>query len=506
MSSILNKLVSLLLLFLSIGYNTACQNDEGSHRFPGLEQEIESLMEEFHAAGLAVGVLENGSLTYSNPFGYRDVEKKLPVDINTLFGIGSVTKAFTAATLGIMEEKRLLSLSDRPQEYIKELRFNNQEMDAEIEISHLLSHSSGVGTMTSESSCILFLSKDRNAVIPRIEHWAPAARGGESFRYNNFMYTLAGIVGERVTSNTWEENVHDLLLQPLEMDHTRVGYRSAKRAKNFAYGYSVLGAQPHRVLPETIMTRSPGGDIYSSITDMAKWLNVWLKGGKLGKQQFLPEKYLGEATSGQQPMTSAGQEDSGSPSYGYGWMISDFHGRKRVEHSGAISGYSSNVVLFPDQQLGIVVLSNQSNSSLPNVVTRLLVDRLMDVERDSADRAAIRFGQIRPLEKADIKTEINTEDKPSHELKSFSGQYNHAGFGTIEVSCVKGTLLATFPFTTFRLVHETGNNFSSAFTEEIPQIMGPWLTFTFRVDSEGQVDAVIVNLGEEPVPFSRKKE
>ena len=360
--------------------------------------------------------------------------------------------------------------------------------------------------MTSESSCILFLSEDRNEVIPRIKHWAPAAQVGEAFMYSNFMYTLAGMVGERLSGKPWEENVSDLLLRPLEMDDTRVGYQSASIAKNFAQGYSVLQGQPQGVLPETIMTRSPGGDIYSSITDMTKWLSLWLNGGKLGKQQFLPGKYHKEATSGQQSMASAGLGEAASPSYGYGWMISDFHGLKRVEHSGAISGYSSNVVLFPEKQVGIVVLSNQSNSSLPNLVTRLLIDRLLEIDRDASDQPVTRYSQVQNIDPADTKTTLNQQERPTHDLEQFGGRYSHPGFGTIKISCENETLLASFPFTSFRLIHDAANRFSSAFTEEIPQIMGPWLTFSFQVDQRDTVKAVVVNLGEDPVSFSREKE
>ncbi len=187
-------------------------------------------------------------------------------------------------------------------------------------------------------------------------------------------------------------------------------------------------------------------------------------------------------------------------------MISDFYGYKRVEHSGAISGYSSNVVLFPEEKLGVVVLSNQSNSSLPNAVTRLLVDRLLKVVRDSADQARIRYDQVRPIAPVNTKTEINLQQKPSHVLRDFVGEYIHPGFGTILIRYENGTLLATFPFTTFRLIHEEGNDFSSAFTEEIPQIMGPWLSFTFQVNTEGRPDILLVNLGEAPVPFTRRKD
>lgn len=500
-----NKTFFQLLLALLISLPGACQENGTSAKWVGLEEEIHDLMKEFHAAGLAVGVLENGNLTYVQGFGHRNVEKSLPVDENTLFGIGSVTKAFTAGVLGVLEEKGKLKLEDSPLSYIPELRFNTEEMNNGIQIHHLLSHSSGVGQMTAESSCILFVSEERDELIPRIRYWAPAAGVGETFIYNNFMYTVAGLVGERITGDTWEENVENLIFQPLGMRGSRIGYEAASKVVNFAYGYSVLEESPQRVLPELLPTRSPGGDIHSSIADMAKWVGLWLNQGRLGTQQLLSAEYVLEATSPQQFMGSESSQELGGPSYGYGWMISDFHGFKRVEHSGAISGYSSHVVMFPDQQSGIIVLSNQSNSSLPNVVARLLVDRLLKVERDSADLARIRYGRIRPITPIETKIEINRAQKPTHQLVDFVGNYTHLGFGTIVVSYENGTLLAALPFTTFRLIHMEDNTFSSAFTEDIPQVMGPWLNFTFQVNSGKLVDTLLVNLGEEPVPFSRKE-
>ena len=504
MSPILDKSLIQFLVLLLISVQAACQHVDKQERFPDLDQEIEALLEEFHAAGLAVGVVEKGGLSFVKGYGYRNVEQAQAVDENTLFGLGSVSKAFTAGVLGILGDAGKLTMEDRPQQHIPDLRFFNKQMDADIKIKHLLSHSSGMEVMTSESSCILFLSEDRNAMIPRMKYLAPAAGVGEDFRYNNLMYTLAGIIGERITGKPWEENVRALLLQPLRMDDTRVGYVAASQSPNFAYGYSVLATNPQRVPPETIMTRAPAGDIYSSISDMSKWLTVWLNGGQQGKQQILSKQYLSKATGPQQYMTTEAVPSPGTPSYGYGWMISDFHGYKRVEHSGAISGYSANVVLFPNEGIGTVVLSNQSNSSLPNVVTRLLIDRLLKLDRAPDDQRTIRYSQIHPLEPADIKTELSAEDAPSYKLEALAAKYTHPGFGTIEVSYQQGTLLATLPFTTFRLVHESGNTFSSTFTEEVPQLMGPWVTFTFQGTTSAGADSVLVNLGEEPVPFNRE--
>ncbi len=277
----------LLFLWL-IHIPVACQENEHSEKWVGVEEEIHDLLEVYHAAGIAVGVVENGSLTYAKSLGYRNIEDSLTIDQNTLFGIGSATKAFTASVLGILEAKGELSLEDRPQKYIPELQFYNEEMDRAIQFHHLLSHSSGVGPMTAESSCILFHSENRDDVIPRIRYWAPADGVGEAFLYNNFMYTLAGIAGERMLGNSWAENVENLIFQPLEMKDSRIGYEAASSAQNLAYGYSVLEESPERVLPELLPTRAPSGDIYSSIADMAKWVRLWLNEGKSGNLQLLP--------------------------------------------------------------------------------------------------------------------------------------------------------------------------------------------------------------------------
>ncbi|MBX2875537.1 MAG: serine hydrolase [Saprospiraceae bacterium] len=495
-----------LLFLLLVSLPLACQENRAAVKWGGLEAETVDLLEAFHAAGLAVGIVENGSLTYVKGFGYRNVEKSLPVDQHTLFGIGSVTKAFTAGVLGVLREEGKLSLQDSPQTHISELRFNNEEMNNRIKIHHLLSHSSGVGQMTAESSCILFLSENRNDVIPRIRHWEPAAEVGAAFLYNNFMYTLAGVVGERITGNTWEENVRNLIFQPLGMQDSRIGYRAASTATNFAHGYSVLAEKPERVLPELVPTRSPGGDIYSSIADMSEWMGLWLNEGKSGNQQLLPARYVREATSPKQAMQTGEEDGPGSPSYGYGWMISDFHGHKRVEHAGAISGYSSNVVLFPEQQLGIIVLSNQSNSSLPNIVADLFIDKLLQIERQTAEEPIIRYSRIYPIDPVSSTTRINAGQAPTYDLTDLVGNYFHPGFGTLTISFTDGVLLAACPFTTFRLTHAEGNTFNSVFAEEIPQIMGPFLRFTFHASNRKKVDSVLVNVGEEQVAFSRERE
>lgn len=500
-----NRAVGLLLFCLGLGILGACQEKHNTERFQALESEVKGLIEDFHAAGLAIAVVEDDRISYVAGFGYRDVEKRLPVDSHTLFGIGSVTKSFTGGVLGILAGQGKLTMEDRPQQHIAELTFFNASMNEDIQIKHLLSHSSGLGQMSSESSCILFGSADRDALIAKFRHLPSAASVGEAFMYSNAMYTLLGIVGERITGDSWEENVENLLFEPLGMPDSRVGFFAASTAPGFSYGYSVLHDRPEQVLPEKIATRAPAGDIYSSVHDMAKWVNLWLQEGQFEGRQFLPIDYVKEAMSPQQAMGVSGAGEEPVPSYGYGWMSRDFYGLRRVEHSGAISGYTSNVVLFPAEELGIIVLSNQSNSSLPNLVARLFIDELLSIERDSGDQPVVRYSQINPLDTENVSTTINREAPPTFSLEACVGDYVHPGYGKVGIRLENETLLAIFPFTTFRLIHEEDNVFSSAFTEDIPQLMDPFLDFTFQTREENKGPTLLINVGEEPVTFSRIK-
>jgi len=135
----------------------------------GLDTEIENLIKEHHAAGIAVAVLKDGKTIYTKGFGYRDYDKKIPIDEHTVFGIGSCTKAFTASILGKLQDDGKLSFTDKPQKFLPNLEFFTQGMNDSIQIKNLLDHSTGLNSRPSESTAILFITPDKYKVIPRIK-------------------------------------------------------------------------------------------------------------------------------------------------------------------------------------------------------------------------------------------------------------------------------------------------------------------------------------------------
>lgn len=264
------------ILFILLVLVAACSQPQQAidPRFQGIDVEIESLISEYHAVGLAVAIVENGEIIYKEGFGYRDYENKLPVDEYTVFGLGSCTKAFTATILGILEDEGRIKMSDKPSKFLPRLKFYNAEMDENIQIGDLLSHSVGVSGRGFDTSSCLFLS-DKNSSVAKVKYFKPINELREQFNYNNTFYGFAGLIGESITDQPWSQNLSQYIFDPLEMKHSYASFQSASQQPNFSLGYAVNQRNtPVKVLPEEIPAKASAGEIYSSLMDMIKWVQA----------------------------------------------------------------------------------------------------------------------------------------------------------------------------------------------------------------------------------------
>jgi len=500
------KNISFFLLLLPLSVILNAQPITSNKEFKELDIKVEKLLADYHAAGVAIAVVKGDKTIYAKGFGYRDVEQKLPVDANTIFGIGSVSKSFTAALLGILEGEKKLSLSDKPKQYIPKLEFATPVMNDAIQIKNILTHSTGLPRMSSESSCVLFQSNNKADLVPRLKYLKPSANVGEQFMYCNYMYTIAGVLGEKVTGKSWRENLSTMLFTPLGMKRSYANVAAANQQPNFSLGYAVETGKPVVAIPEKIPTRGPAGSIFSSINDMAKWVTIWMQEGKYKDTQILPVDYVAAAISPQQ-IVGGGPAARNSHAahfmnYGYGWFNRDYQGYYKVEHSGGVSGYTSNVAFFPVEDIGVVVLTNQTGSNLAFSITDIIVEELLQIE-PTTDTLDIRFTNANIIAPDTIKTVMNTTQKPTNSLVDLVGKYTHPGYGTIAISLKEGTLFAEFPFTTFRLAHQQENVFHEHFTKEVPLAMWPFMELDFKADSSHQINSLLINFEEPLVEFKR---
>lgn len=504
-----------LFLLLTFSITTAFgQKKSSTDRFAGLDIELNKLLETWHAAGFAVAVIEKDKIVYSKGFGYRDYENKTPVTPNTNFAIGSSSKAFTSGLLGILKEEGKLTFEDSPIKHIPELRFKNAEMNELITIRDIMTHRTGLPR--HDISWYLFPSNSRDSLMQRIVYQEPFAKVRERWYYNNFMFLTQGVIAERITGKSWEENIDQHFFQPLEMKTSTTVIDGLKNGKEASFGYQVKNDSVIKKMDfYDIAAMGPAGSINSNVTEMSNWVMTWINGGKFKGKQILPESYIQEAMSSQMVM-SGGVPDKEFPdlhmsSYGYGWMMSSYKGHYRVEHGGNIDGFSANVSFFPSDSIGIVVLANQNGSVIPTLVRNIISDRVLKVTKTDWNKTyKERSDKAKAAEKEALATKTSSQKtgtKPSHLLVEYTGDYSNPGYGTLEIIFKNDSLFAKAGKNNMWLKHHHYDIFSPYPVVEgkVDTVGGFGLQFNFRTNDSGEISSFVSKFepAVDPLEFKR---
>jgi CubicO group peptidase (beta-lactamase class C family) len=506
-----------VLLFIPVS-GIAQQQDE---RLSGLDKELEYLMKTFRGTGMAIAIVENDKIIYSNGFGYRDVEKKLPVTPNTLFAIGSITKSFTSASMGILREQGQLDFKDRPSHHIPYLKFFNSEMNEQINISDMMSHRTGLPR--HDGAWYGFPTADRDYLTEKLRHLEPAASVREKFLYNNLMYQLLGIILERKIGNTWEEGYKKLLFEPLQMTHSVTNLDDLHKKKEPAIGYELDNKDGFRKMDHFDLKGSIGtaGHIYSNVVDMSNWLIAWMHDGWFNGKQVIPAKFAREAISAQ-ALVGAGLPTPNVPeqffsAYGYGWRLNSYKGKYHVHHGGHIDGFAASTGFFPSEKVGIVVLTNQDRSPISELVYHVVADRMLNSKTTNWENLykSVRQNQSARIEKIleEVKKNQRQNTKLHHPIQNYAGKYHHPGYSTFTIieknhelflkgaqrQGKEGWQLKHYHYDTFVAYHPQ--------SDEVIIMRVPPIPFyiNFLTNTKGEISSFLINieLELEPLEFKR---
>lgn len=459
----------------------------------GVDDEIQNILEDYKAVGLSVAIVKNDSILYSKGFGYRNYEKKLPVTENTLFGIGSNTKSFTSALIGILEKEGKLEIDKKPSEYIPHLEFSTDELNHLVTVQDLLTHRSGLGGL--DGSYILFPAESRLKLMNRLPHLKQNAAPKDSWVYSNFGYIILGTIAEQVANESWDDLIEEKLFKPLNMITSNTSIEEMKQQSDYSYPYGIYKDKIERLLFQVPVNDKPGAAINSSAKDMANWMKMWLNYGEYNGKQILPEDYVRNAMSTKaiingNPPTKPGQANF-LFGYGYGWNTGIYNGHFKVFHAGGVSGFGSIVTLFPAERLGIVVMSNQQNSALPYNIANMLSMRMLGLDYNKPYKYELERYDIAKPQKINS---INDKYKPTRNLDSYCGEYINKGYGTIKVVKENKNLYVVFPAFKFALEHQKYDSFESKLVNEIPQQMNPEFDFKFNQDFNGEIEELVMDI------------
>ena len=475
---------------------------QSSNQWGEMESKLKTLLKETKTPGFSVAIVKKDQIIYQKGFGFKDYENKIPVDKNTLFPIGSITKSFTSATLGRLREEMGLSFDDAPRKYIPELKFYNDEMNSGIIIKDLMSHRTGLPR--HDIGWFLYPDDNREHLLKKIVHHKPFMKVRQSWYYNNYMFMLQGIIVERIKGVSWEEYIQNNILSPLQMHNSSANFDVILENANASFGYEIdENGKIQKMDYSFNQSIGPAGSIISNTSDMVSWLITWLNNGRYGGKQILPESYIKEAMSSQ-AIVSGGYPEPDFPSnsfltYGYGWFLSSYKGHYRVEHGGNVNGFTSNLAIFPTDEIGIVILSNQQTSMLPIYARNIIADHVLNVEK--TDWLKHYQTSKESIDKAKISSTTTKNEEaettiPSHSLNDYTGRYVNPGYGSFDVRLKSDSLFMVFPKREFYLKHKHFETFDAMkYTANGYRPFEFWpITTHFQFNKEGEVSTLNMRL------------
>lgn len=325
-------------------------------------------MSEYRMPGLSLAVVKGGEVIYSRGYGYRNLESMIPATPGTVYGIGSITKSFTALAVMMLHEDGFLDLHDPVAKYGVDLRVLGEP----VTIHHLLTHSSGIPAlayaeaflMSSFGSELKWLPtsypEDVIAFMKGYEEWVDV-KPGTKFYYLNEGYVVLGKIVEKVSGVKYEEYIKEKILKPLGMSRTYFSREEVKRDDDVATGY-IIDREGKHVPKEFPYGVTADGGLLSNPLDMVKYINMYLGWGRCGNVELVARKSVEVMEA---PHIRLPYESLTADHYGYGLMVKqDFHGRRLVGHGGSVGNYTAYIGYVRGDGIGVAIATNASGYPL----------------------------------------------------------------------------------------------------------------------------------------------
>ncbi|MFN2563433.1 MAG: serine hydrolase [Gemmatimonadaceae bacterium] len=505
----MNQLKTLVLLAAAAPIGAGSVAAQQREPYPGYDAYVNAALATWKVPGVGIAIVRNDSIIYAKGYGARELGKSDPVTERTLFAIGSSSKAFTAASIAMLVDEGKLRWDDAATKHLPNLQLYDPYATRELSIRDLLSHRSGL----SRGDLLWYGSElDRDEILRRVRFLQPTWSFRSTFGYQNLMYLAAGQVIARVANAMWDDFVRQRIFQPLGMTSSNTTTRALASQRDVASPHAEID-DTVRIIPwRNIDNIAPAGSINSNVVDMAQWVRLQLGKGKYNGRQLISSAQVEEMHS---PHTIIRQDAAFRMlfpgvnffEYGLGWFLQDYRGKKVVQHGGNIDGMSALVTMIPEDNFGMVILTNMNGSALPSVLMYKTFDlHLKAPPKDwSADRRKAYEGLVQQGREAQKRLEAQrvSGTKPSLPLAQYAGTYVDSMYGEAHVRDEGGKLMLTrgpafvadlehWHFDTFRATWRA-RNLGKTFV-------------SFRLGASGKAEEAVMDLGGAPTAFKRRPE
>lgn len=407
----------------------------------------------YEVPGAAVAIVKDGRVVLTQGFGVRTLGESRSVDADTLFAIASNTKAFTAALLATLVDEGVLNWNDRVIDHLPEFRLYDAYATRELTVRDLLSHRSGIA---SGGGDLLWLRSTytRDEILHRIRFIKPAYSFRSRYGYQNVMFIAAGELAEAVSGKSWDSLLAERVFAPLGMTSTNTTIRTRNNGGNWATPHVRVNGTVQTIEPENVDNLGGAGAINASAADLSHWLLLQLGRGKFGGARVYSEAQAAQMWTPhtilpiRKPSPQLASRHPHFAAYGLGWRLKDYRGRKLVHHGGGLAGMTSLTTLVPEENLGVIILTNQE-TSVQTALTYWILDSYLGAprtdwtaaQREAAEKRWVR--RIEPMLEAIEKSRIPSTST-SLKLSDYAGRYTDVLYGDVNIEENGGALRIQF--------------------------------------------------------------
>ncbi|MEO1245447.1 MAG: serine hydrolase [Pseudomonadota bacterium] len=436
----LSKTLVVCLSLLSLG---GCASGP-PHSETAIDATVERAMQAFSVPGVAVGVIKDGRILHAKGYGIRELGEPERIDGQTLFRVASNSKAMTTAALAMLVDQELLAWDDKIVNHIPDFRLHDPWITREFNVVDLLTHRSGLGLGAGD----LMLwprpnSFTREDIIHGLRYFEAQSGFRTEYAYDNTLYIVAGELIPAVSGTSWEDYVDSALLGPLGLERCFAGDIPAGEMTNLAAPHALVEGElsiveRNRISAETSVSAAAGG-VRCSLDDMLVWMSLQLNRGVDANGVRYYSDAQAETMWSPKTIRSVSERDrerdgTHFKAYGLGWRLADIHGYKEVAHTGTFTGWGSNLVLIPELDLGVIVLTNggqtgPARAAIANSIVRPYmgvrgVDWIAEYTPESGATADADF---------DLLAAALDGRRAARPLADYSATYRDPWFGEVRV-------------------------------------------------------------------------
>ena len=494
----------LLAVLLTCGHPILASAAPPDER--GLDGLVGRAMKIWKAPGASVVIVQDGRPLYLKGHGRLRAGKNEPVTQDTLFCLGSCSKAFTTAAMALLVDEGKLAWDDRVRDRLPWFRLSDDLADREVRLRDLVCHRTGLAT----NDLLWYRAPwSPEEGVRRLGHLPLARPFRSAFQYNSVTFTAAGLAAARAADTDWASLIGNRLLVPLGMKRTCLDAALADKDGNRARGHQLDRAGDPEPMQALNMRRpDPAGSIHSSARELVPWLRFHLDEGNAGGKQLVSAAALRVTHTPQMVLRPSALErtlfpDTVQTSYAMGWVVLDHKGLGLLAHGGALDGQRVQVLLVPRKKLGVAVLSNLHQTPMNIALAFTLLEAVLDLPGKRDWNALHQAAHKRRLtERAEKHRERLARRKhgttPSRELAAYAGTYEHPAFGKIDLRLERGRLVWEYRDERAPLQHFHYDTF--AVTSEL----AGEADLVFSLDRAGAVKRIHIG-GHFNVDFTRSK-